>query len=267
MTTQSMSHSPAGISVTGVTHFFSKPKSKEQVRALDNIDLQIDPGEFVAFVGPSGCGKTTLLNMIAGLLAPTHGEIRRSGQIVGGPDRDISYMLARSALMPWRSAQHNVELGLEIRGVPRAERHATSQALLKLTGLEEFANSYPSHLSQGMRQRVALARTLALDPGLILMDEPFAALDAQTKLVQQEEFVRIWEETKRTAILVTHDLAEAILMADRVIVFTARPGRIQSDFKIPLPRPRNLDDLRFNEEYRDLHERIWGHLKREVQGA
>ncbi|GLW99366.1 ABC transporter ATP-binding protein [Microtetraspora sp. NBRC 16547] len=258
---------PSGIRIEGVTHYFAKPGSKEYTPVLSDVSLEARAGQFLALVGPSGCGKTTLLNMIAGLVQPTHGKVYRGEELATRPDRDVAYMLARAALFPWRTAQKNVELGLELRGAPRQERADTAARLLELTGLKDFAKSYPSHLSQGMRQRVALARTFALKPKFVLMDEPFSALDAQTKLAHQEEFVRIWEQTRTTAVLVTHDLAEAILMADRVVVFSPRPGRIKADLEIQLPRPRDLETLRFDERYRDIHERMWMELKQDVDHA
>ena len=211
----------------------------EHVLAVDTINLEIPQGQFVAIVGPSGCGKTTILNMLSGLIKPTVGSVQRHGQEVQGPSRDIGYMLARSALSPWRTARKNVELGLQIHGVGKSERKERAEELLELLHLEGFANAFPSQLSQGMRQRVAIARTLAIDPDLWLMDEPFGALDAQTRLVVQAEFVSLWEKSKEsTVIFVTHDLEEAVLLADRVLVMTARPGRIKSDNLIDLPRPR-----------------------------
>ena len=165
----------------------------EHVLAVDTINLEIPQGQFVAIVGPSGCGKTTILNMLSGLIKPTVGSVQRHGQEVQGPSRDIGYMLARSALSPWRTARKNVELGLQIHGVGKSERKERAEELLELLHLEGFANAFPSQLSQGMRQRVAIARTLAIDPDLWLMDEPFGALDAQTRLVVQAEFVSLWE--------------------------------------------------------------------------
>lgn len=235
------------------------------VLAVDTVNLQIPAGQFVAVVGPSGCGKTTILNMLAGLLKPTRGSVRRHGVDVDGPSRDIGYMLARSALSPWRTARKNVELGLEIRGVKRSERRERALRLLEQLHLEGFADSYPSQLSQGMRQRVAIARTLAIDPDLWLLDEPFGALDAQTRLAVQSEFVALWEAAdKKTVILVTHDLEEAVLLADRVIVMSARPGRIKSDSMVDLPRPRELDELRFDSRFRDTEHRIWKELRDEI---
>jgi len=236
----------------------------EPVLAVQDIDVAIPPGQFVAVVGPSGCGKTTILNMLAGILNPTRGSVLRHGQKVDGPSQDIGYMLARSGLSPWRTARKNVELGLEFRKVPKAERRRQAMELLAKLRLEGFADSYPSQLSQGMRQRVAIARTLAISPDLWLMDEPFGALDAQTRLTVQAEFLELWYETHKTVIFVTHDLEEAVLLADRVIVMTARPGRIKSDTIVDLPRPRVIDELRFDPDFRDTEHRIWEDLRGEI---
>jgi len=238
--------------------------SDEPVAALHDINLSIPTGQFVAVVGPSGCGKTTILNMLSGLIPPTKGAVRRNGTEVDGPSKDIGYMLARSALSPWRTAKRNVELGLEIQGIPKNKRSEKSMELLRRLRLEDFADSFPSQLSQGMNQRVAIARTLALDPGLWLMDEPFGALDAQTRLTVQSEFIELWESEGTTVIFVTHDLEEAVLLADRVIVITARPGRIKSDTIIDLPRPRIIDELRFDENFKQAEERIWMELRDEI---
>lgn len=237
----------------------------ERVLAVDTVSLSIPKGQFVAIVGPSGCGKTTILNMLAGLIGPTTGSVQRHGAEVKGPSRDVGYMLARSALSPWRTARKNVELGLQIHGVDRATRRKRANELLDLLHLNGFADSFPSQLSQGMRQRVAIARTLAIEPDLWLMDEPFGALDAQTRLTVQSEFVDLWERSgTSTVILVTHDLEEAVLLADRVIVMTARPGRIKSDTTVDLPRPRIIDELRFDDRFKDVEHRIWKELRDEI---
>lgn len=257
---------PPAVELEDVTLIFSgATPADDPVLAVHDINLSIPAGQFVAVVGPSGCGKTTILNMLAGLLGPTQGTVKRHGSPVVGTSRDIGYMLARSALSPWRTARKNVELGLEIRGVPRRERRERAMELLASLGLEQFANSFPSQLSQGMNQRVAIARTLAIDPDLWLMDEPFGALDAQTRLTVQSEFVALWEAAAdKTVILVTHDLEEAVLLADRVIVMTARPGRIKSDTIIDLPRPRLIDELRFDNRFKEAEHRIWEELRDEI---
>lgn len=255
----------AAIRVEKVTHYFGMKGGEENtLLVIDGVSFEVPRGQFLAIVGPSGCGKTTILNMIAGLVRPTSGTVWRDGEPTLRPDRHVGYMFARAALMPWRTARKNIEIGLEFRGVPPREAGDVADRLLELVGLNNFANSYPGQLSQGMRQRVALARTLAIDPQFLLMDEPFAALDAQTKLVLQEEFVRIWEGTGKTVVFVTHDLAEAVALADRVLVFTARPGRVKSDFSIDIPRPRSIEEVRLGETFRELYERIWRDLRNEV---
>jgi NitT/TauT family transport system ATP-binding protein len=253
----------SAIHVEQVTQTFTTRAKREPVLALDRIDLRIPSGQFIAFVGPSGCGKTTLLNIIAGIVAPTRGDVRIDGTPVTGPRRSTGYMFARAALFPWRTAESNVEFPLELRGKPPAVRRDEARRLLDLVGLKGFGKSYPSQLSQGMRQRVALARTLAFQPSLILLDEPFAALDAQTKLLVQQEFIRIWEESRQTVIFVTHDLHEAVSLADRVIVFSKRPGTFKADVEIDLPRPRDLINLQSHSRATELHGELWMSLRDE----
>ena len=253
------------VELRDVTLIFGGDHPKDEpVLAVQDIDLSIPPGQFVAVVGPSGCGKTTILNMLAGIIGATRGSVMRHGEEIDGPSDDIGYMLARSGLSPWRTARRNVELGLEFRGVPRGERRERAMELLAKLRLEGFADSFPSQLSQGMRQRVAIARTLAIDPDLWLMDEPFGALDAQTRLTVQAEFLDLWYETHKTVIFVTHDLEEAVLLADRVVVMTARPGRIKSDTIVDLARPRVIDELRFDPVFRETEHKIWEELRGEI---
>lgn len=243
--------------------------ANRELVALQDVNVDIQAGQFVALVGASGCGKTTMLNMLAGLVEPTHGEVRLDGGPPQLPNMDIGYMFARDALLPWRTARKNVELPLETRGWGRRERRERAEEMLELVGLKGRESQYRLQLSQGMRQRVALARTLAPDPSLLLMDEPFAALDARTKLTLQAEFLRIWEhnqtgDRRKTVIFVTHDLQEAVLLADRVIVMLPHPGRIAEDRVIDLPRPRAelLGELQFTKEFQDtthgLFERLEG---------
>ncbi len=252
------------VELRDVSLVFGGDTEGSRVLALDSVSLTIPAGQFVAVVGPSGCGKTTILNMLAGLLRPTVGTVMRHGKQVDGPSKDIGYMLARSALAPWRTARRNVELGLELAGVPRKERSERAQRLLERVNLGQFADKYPSQLSQGMRQRAAIARTFAIDPDLWLMDEPFGALDAQTRLIVQMQFLELWAETGKTVILVTHDLEEATLLADRVIVIGARPGYIKSDTMIDIARPRNIDELRFDQNFADIEHQIWKELRDEL---
>ncbi len=248
------------IRVEGVSHAFPTPDGKPML-ALDNVSFDVPRGQFLALVGASGCGKTTILNMAAGLLQPVAGAVTVNGDRVARPSRRTGYMFARDGLLPWRSARSNIEVGLELRGIAPAERAAVGGRLLEMIGLSAFGHAYPWQLSQGMRQRVALARTLAIDPDTLLMDEPFAALDAQTKLMLQAEFLRIWERDRKTVLFVTHDLAEAVALSDRVIVLTRRPGRIQADIAIDLPRPRDPERIRFDQHYLKLSEQVWQALK------
>jgi sulfonate transport system ATP-binding protein len=234
------------------------------VPALVDVSLEVGAGEFLAIVGPSGCGKSTLLNIASGLFPPTTGRVTIDGVPVRGIDPRIGYMFARDALLPWRTTLGNVEFGLEVRGMAAGGRTARARELLRLVGLEAFAGSYPAQLSQGMRQRVAIARTLATDPEMLFMDEPFGALDAQTKLVLEEEFLRIWERDRKTVAFVTHDLFEAIAMADRVVVFSAHPGRVKSVVSIDLPRPRSVTAGRFGPRFQELYDRLWEDLRYEV---
>jgi NitT/TauT family transport system ATP-binding protein len=249
--------------VDKVTLVFSDANG-DPVLAVDDVSLNVPRGQFLAIVGPSGCGKTTILNMLSGLIHPTLGDVIKNGEVVKGPSMDVGYMLARSALFPWRTARRNVEMPMEIRGVPKAERRRRADELLEMVKLGDFKNKYPSQLSQGMRQRVAIARTLAIEPKLWLLDEPFSALDAQTRITVQNEFLRLWENSGSTVILVTHDLAEAVLLADRVIVMTARPGKIKLDQIIDIPRPRRVDDLMDDEHFMQLEAKIWKELRDEL---
>jgi NitT/TauT family transport system ATP-binding protein len=236
-----------------------QPQASKELIALDGVNLEIPEGQFVALVGASGCGKTTLLNMVAGLVEPTEGDISLGGKPPTLPNMDVGYMFARDALLPWRTAQKNVELPLETRGQPRKERHVRAREMLDLVGLKGRERQYRLQLSQGMRQRVALARTLSANPSLLLMDEPFAALDARTKLTMQGEFLKIWEqhhgsERRKTVLFVTHDLQEAVLLADRVIVMLPHPGRIAEDRIIDLPRPRanDLGEMLFTDDFKRI---------------
>ena len=207
------------------------------MRALDGIDLAVDTEEFVAVLGPSGCGKSTLLNLIAGLLTPTEGAIWLDGELP--PGRAATAMVFQEfALFPWRTVQANVEFGLEEMGLTRDERARRARRYLDMTGLAGFETKYPHELSGGMRQRVGIARALAVEPPVLLMDEPFSALDAQTRQLMQEELLGIWERTRQTIVYVTHNIHEAVYMADRVVVLSRRPGRVLAEMKVELPRPR-----------------------------
>ena len=231
--------------------------------AVSNVTLPIRQGEFVSIVGPSGCGKTTILNLIAGLLESNvaSGTFLVNGKLPTSGNRDISYMLARDALCMWRTTLENAELGCEIRGMPADPRRQIARDLLRKVGLADFENVYPKALSHGMRQRTALARTFAIDAPILLMDEPFGALDAQTKLQLEDVLLSLWESTGRTVVFITHDLSEAVSMSDRVIVMSARPGRIVADIEVKLGRPRSVRALQKEPAYHELYSDIWTRLE------
>jgi NitT/TauT family transport system ATP-binding protein len=251
------------IEIRGVTKLFVR-RGREVV-ALDDFHLSVGDGEFVAFVGPSGCGKSTLLNMVAGILEPTAGVIEHDGKVVQGPNRAVGYMTQADSLLPWRTAEDNVMLPLRLRGVAAAEARQRVEQLLAMVNLSGFGKHFSNELSGGMRKRVALAQVLAYDPGTLLMDEPFGALDAQLKLVMQNELLTIWEKRRKTVVFVTHDLAEAIALADRVVVFTGRPGRIKLEERIDLARPRDVFRDRFTPRFQEIYERIWQALEPEIK--
>ena len=239
------------IEVRDVTLDYETPNGS--VRAVERASFGARPSEFLCLVGPSGCGKTTLLNMIAGFFAPTAGEIRIGGQAVSGQGLDRGIVFQDFAqLFPWRTALANVAFGLEMKGVAKAERERIAREQLRLVKLEKFADAYPHHLSGGMQQRVAIARALAYNPRVLLMDEPFAALDALTRDEMQRLLAEVWRETKKTVIYVTHNVAEAVYLADRVIVMTPHPGRIKAEVPIRLARPRDALSVEFLEHQKEL---------------
>jgi ABC-type nitrate/sulfonate/bicarbonate transport system ATPase subunit len=231
-------------------------KGAREVVALSDVDLTARNGEFIAFLGPSGCGKSTLLRIIMGLETVTTGTVSVGGRINPGPGRDRALVFQGDSLLPWRTVAQNAELGLEFAGASRRDRHAQVDELLRLVGLRDFAKRYPHELSGGMRQRVNLVRALAIDPSVLLMDEPFGALDALTREVMQTELLRIWQERSSTVCFVTHSIEEAVFLADRVVVFAPRPGRIVEDVAIDLPRPRDLA-IRRTPEFVELAQHMW----------
>jgi NitT/TauT family transport system ATP-binding protein len=237
--------------------------------ALDGIDLRVPSGQFVVVLGPSGCGKTTLLRIVGGLLAPTAGEVRVLGRPLArdgaGPDREtlaqLGFVFQQPNLMPWRTVRQNVELPLELRGVPAAERRRVSDGLLRLVSLDGFADAHPRQLSGGMAQRVAIARALSYDPPVLLADEPFGALDAQTRDGMNLELQRIWMQSGKTVVLVTHSIPEAVFLADRVVLLSAHPGRLRSITDVPFPRPR-ASELTADPEFTALVAHLREELKR-----
>lgn len=250
----------AAIRIEGLSHYFlsgANSKDRQVVEALSDIDLAVAPQEFVALVGPSGCGKTTLLNILSGLEEQQSGQVSILGSSPAQARRDIAYMFARDALLPWRTTQRNVELSMEAAGVTRAERRERAKEMLVRVKLGDFTNAYPAQLSHGMRQRAALARTFSLRSDVLLMDEPFAALDAHLRITTGDLLLQLWEEDRRTVVFVTHDLHEALALADRVIVFQPRPGRIRTEILVPFERPRSVEDLQNDPEYHELYRHLW----------
>src|SRR5215510_4493010 len=257
------------ISIHNVSRTFTSPRG-ERIEALKDINLEVedafspagrDVGEFRVLLGPSGCGKSTLLRMIAGLDRPDSGEVIVNGQPVLGPGRDRGMVFQKYTSFPWLTVEENVAYGLKINGVPEVERKQTVEHLLKAVGLTEFASVYPETLSGGMQQRVAIARTLALRPSVILMDEPFGALDAQTRSEMQQLLLKVWDETASTILFVTHDVEEAIYLADRIFIMSAHPGTIVEDVHVPFDRPRELG-LKQRNEFHDLQNYVLGRLRK-----
>ena len=240
-----------------------KSKSRDPVTALSDFDLAVSKGEFVSIVGPSGCGKSTFLNILLGLIKPDAGEMHLNGTPITGPSQERAMVFQEFGLLPWRTVAANVELGLELKGVPAAQRAERAGELIQLVGLTGFERHYPHELSGGMKQRVGLARALATEPEVLLMDEPFAALDAQTRDLMQAELLQIWERTQKTVLFVTHSIEEAAYLSDRVIVMTARPGRTKSILQVSLPRPRDYE-MRLSSEFNDIKADIWNTLKDEL---
>ncbi|MBI3209620.1 MAG: ABC transporter ATP-binding protein [Candidatus Solibacter usitatus] len=252
------------IQVNGVTRRFAKP-SGEVFTALSNVDVEIAAGSFVSIVGPSGCGKSTLLNLIAGLAPADSGSIRVYGEALAGLNRRAAYMFQQDALLPWKSVLENVALGLEFRGINRSARAATAADWIRRVGLEGFDSSYPHQLSGGMRKRAAMAQAFLVDPDILLMDEPFSALDVHTRLRMESELVSLWSGTGKTVVFVTHDLEEAIALSDEVIILSAGPAsKVAGRFSVDLPRPRNLIDIKTEPRFQEVYRVIWKTLREEV---
>jgi len=236
--------------------------------ALENVSLQVAEGEFVAIVGPTGCGKSTLLSVVAGLLEPSAGQVQLFGQPMNGLDLAAGYIFQQDALLPWKTALDNVAIGLVFRGTPTSEAREQAQVWLQKVGLKGFERYYPHQLSGGMKKRVGLAQILILNPRILLMDEPFSALDLQTRDLMENELLRLWQEDRKSVLFVTHDIEEAIALADRVVVMSAGPAtRPIGEFAIPLSRPRDVAEIRLTESFLDLHRQIWNILREEVRAS
>jgi len=251
------------LSARGVRIEYWQERSRRSFLAVEGVDLDVRAGEFVAIVGPSGCGKTTFLNAVDGLIPISGGSLSLGGRPIKGPSHDRAMVFQHPSLLPWRTVLANVAYGLEIQGkLSRGQSRERSRDYIRLVGLDGFEDHFPLELSGGMQQRVNLARALATDPELLLLDEPFAALDAQTREYMQLELLRIWRQTRKTAVFITHDIKEAIYLADRVIVFTARPGRVKLTLEIGLPRPRDLR-LKRTPAFVEYEDTVWSAIEEE----
>lgn len=253
------------LELNNVTVSFPFTNGQPSLQALEGLSLSVERGELVALVGPSGCGKTTALNVLAGQVRPTQGQVRLAGEPVEGLLPSVGYISQADTLLPWRTVLDNVALAMELRGVPKAQRRETARALMEKMGLGGFEHSYPRELSGGMKKRAAIARVLAIDPAILMMDEPFAPLDALTRQRLQNEILSAWETTGCTILYVTHDLTEAITLADRVLLMSARPGRVVGEYVIDLPRPRRVMDVKFTPRFVELEKTIWQALDAQLQ--
>lgn len=239
-------------------------KGDQRVVALDGLDISIEEGEFVSVVGPSGCGKSTLLNLAAGLSPPARGRVLYRGSLLTKINRAVGYMTQNDNLLPWATVRKNVTMPLRIRKVSPDMRNEKFAHYMKVTGLAGFEDHYPAELSGGMRKRCSLARTLIYSPEMILMDEPFSALDAHVKLIMQNELLRIWEKERMTVLFITHDLVEAITLSDRIVLLSARPGQVRQDMRIDLPRPRDPFTLQTKPEFTAIYEKLWAGLRQDI---
>ena len=254
---------PPKLEVSGLTKGYPRGRG-DVVPVLDDVSFEVADLEFVAIVGPSGCGKSTFLRIVDGLIAPDRGEVRLNGRAVQGAGHGRGMVFQSFDLFPWRTALGNVEFGLEMMGVARRESRARAQGWIELVGLNGFEQAYPHQLSGGMQQRVGIARALAIEPEVLLMDEPFGALDVQTRDLLQDELLAIWQRERKTVLFVTHSIEEAIYLADRVLIFTPRPARVERVVQVPFARPRN-EDLKSSPAFVELRRDIWQSLKHGVR--
>jgi NitT/TauT family transport system ATP-binding protein len=248
----------------GLQMEYYQPRTGGKLLALDDVNLSVEEDEFVAFVGPSGCGKTTFINIVDGLLKNTGGRVMLDGKVVQQPGRDRAMVFQDPCLLPWRTVLKNVVYGMECQGQSGHEAKERALHYIKLVGLSGFEEHYPHELSGGMQQRVNLARALTVDPDILIMDEPFASLDAQTREIMQQELLRIWREAQKTVIFITHQINEAVYLADRIIIFTARPGRVKAVLKVDIGRPRPLTVKR-EKKFLEYEDQVWDLIEEEVR--
>ncbi len=257
--------SAANIEIRGLAKSYRSAAG--EVAALTGVDLAVQRGEFVTIVGPSGCGKSTLLYILGGFLRPSAGAVLVGGRPIAGPGVDRGIVFQEYALFPWLTVYDNIAYGLETKGTPREERDRITRRYVQLIGLEGFENRFPRELSGGMKQRVAIARTLAYDPDILLLDEPFGALDAQTRETMQDELARLWEATRKTVVLITHDVSEAVYLSQRVLVMSRRPGRIVAEFAVALDRTGGREQVVLSPQYTELRNRVWLSVREQALAA
>jgi NitT/TauT family transport system ATP-binding protein len=247
--------------------FIARGSGDTPMLALEDVSFSAEPGEFVSLVGPSGCGKSTCLNLLAGLDEPSSGVVEHHGRTVHGINTELGYITQDDNLLPWRSLIANVELGLEFKAVAKDERRRRAQEFIDLVGLGGFEQHYPHELSGGMRKRAGIIRTLVYESDVVLMDEPFGPLDAQTRVILQSELLKLWNRSKPTVIFVTHDLVEAIALSDRILVFTSGPGTIKKEYRVDLPRPRDVFHIHETPGFTDLYDALWDDIRGEIERA
>jgi len=262
----SVSPAISKVEARGLQKNFQNRQTRESIEVLRDINVSVSPGEFLTIVGPSGCGKTTLLRIFAGLIPANGGDVLYDGEPINGPSMRMGFVFQSDNLMPWRTVAANVGLGPELRGEGKRSYGPRVESLLELVGLAGFGGYYPPQLSGGMRQRVNLARALAIEPDVLLMDEPFAALDAQTREIMQDELLRIWRATHNTVIFITHQIDEAVFLADRLMIMSARPGRVQELIPIEIERPRSLE-IKRDPRFVQVADHVWHSIERQVRAA
>lgn len=247
--------------------FMPSGRAAEPLLALEDVTFDARPGEFISLIGPSGCGKSTVLNLLAGLTRPSAGQVCHLGKPVNAINDQIGYITQDDNLLPWRSMRGNVEFGLELRGVPKRQRRDLAREFIELVGLRGFEDHYPHELSGGMRKRASIVRTLVYDSPVVLMDEPFGPLDAQTRVILQDELLRLWDRRRPAVLFVTHDLVEAIALSDRILTFTGRPGRIKREHAVELPRPRDVYHIHELDRFKELYDALWTDIREEIAAA